>query len=143
MEELDDIRFTLPSLNHPGGIGKQAFFAGLCPGELSDQATFSHDQGPVAHTQDLWQFRGNEENTDPSVGQVTYGVVDLDLCGHVHPTGRLIQDEHLGLGKKPLGQSYFLLIPPTKRPNQPSELGRADIQPLHLGPYLGVLLPAV
>src|SRR5215469_516042 len=69
--------------------------------EFADEPAFVHDIDAVAHAKKLGHLRRNHDDALTRRNRLIDDAVNFVLRTHVDAAGRLIQDEHIGLGKQP------------------------------------------
>ena len=89
---------------HDGLLG------GLGPGELGGEAAFAEDEDPVGDGQELGQLAGGHDDGHPVLDEAADQGVDLGLGADVDASGRLVEEEELGVDQEPAGDDALLLV---------------------------------
>src|SRR2546421_3743918 len=91
---------------HPDDV----LLGGLGGGQLAGHRATAHDDHAVGEAEDLGQVRGDDDHGEPFGGEVADDGIDLALRADVDALGRLVEEQHLGLGGEPPGQQHLLLV---------------------------------
>lgn len=110
------------------GGGQHAFLRQALDGEIARDAAGIHDQHAIAHAEDLGQFRRHHDDGHAAIGQVEDHLVDVVLGADVHAARRFVQDQHLGVLQRHLGQYHFLLVAAGKAGHRQARAGGLDAQ---------------
>ena len=78
--------------------------------ELAGNAAAPQHQDPVGQTEQLGEVGGDDDDPEPLAGQVADHLVELALGADIDALGRLVEDQHLGLGEQPAGEQHLLLV---------------------------------
>src|SRR5699024_10302210 len=70
----------------------------------------AHNDYAVAHAEDLRHFGGYHDNALALLDKAVHDVVNLDLCADVDTTGRLVENEDIGIRVDPLTDNNLLLV---------------------------------
>src|ERR1700739_4979133 len=129
---------TTLSLRRPASAGRKfhdGFLAGVLAREFRDDGALAHDQDPVAHAENLRQFRGYDDDSHALRGQPIEQLVDLSLGADGDAPRRFVQDENLWARVEPSSQNDLLLIAAAQRPDHGVDAGRLDagLRDLFLG----------
>ena len=99
---------TLPragdDVDHRGGRGVGPDL------DLVDLAAVLQDDHPVAESDDLVDLRRDVHDGDAAVAEGDDRGLDLGLGADVDAAGRLVEDEHVGLGRQPAAEQHLLLV---------------------------------
>jgi hypothetical protein len=109
--------------------------------ELGDEASFAHDEHPVAHPQDLQQLRGDEQDRETLRRELRDRPVHVRLRSDVDPVRRLVEDQDLRLGGEPLREDDLLLVAAGEAADDLRRRRRLDPQLVHEPLREGALTP--
>ncbi len=95
-----------------------------------DHAALAHDDDAVAHAEDFGQFGRDHDDREALGDQFGHEVVHGGLGADVDALGRLVEDDHLGLGRQPFGDHHLLLVAARQRADVLAQRGGAQVEPL-------------
>ena len=110
--------------------------------QLAVDLAVLHDQDAVAHTDELHDLLGDDEDRLVLVAHLGQQLVDVGLDADVDTTGRGVEQQDVGLLAQPAGQNDLLLVTAGQRRDvlvDADHLGGHDVRVL-LGERLEVLL---
>ena len=84
-------------------------------GQLARDGALAHDEHAVGQPEDLGQVGRHDDHAEPLRGEVADDLVDLGLGADVDALGRLVEHQHLGLGRQPAGEQDLLLVAARQR----------------------------
>src|SRR2546430_677473 len=96
-------------------------------GQLAGDRALAHDDHAVGETENFGQVRRHHDHREPVGREVADDRVDLALRADVDALGRLVEQQHLGLGGEPPGEQHLLLVAAGQRGHR--LLPRAGPQP--------------
>ena len=70
----------------------------------------AHHQHAVADADDLRQLARDHDDADAVAGELVDEAVDFGLGADIDAAGRLVEDQHLGLGLEQAREQHLLLI---------------------------------
>ena len=105
--------------------------------ELGHDAALAHHDDPVRRGQGLTDLGGHVEDGQSTLGLAEEQREDLTLRADVDPAGRLVEQDHLGIGEQHLADHDLLLVAAGQRGDQRL---RACCLHLHVGDHLADLL---
>ena len=91
------------------------FFGRLGAFELPLDVSFAHDQDAIGQREHFRQIARRHQAAGAARRFATDDFVDLELRPDVHPFGRLVEEQHLRLGRQPLGDNDLLLVAAAER----------------------------
>src|SRR5262252_2104061 len=129
------LKITLPpgsSRRRSDGQVQHVVFAELRPFELAADAALVHHRDAVAHADHLFHVGRDHQDRDAGVGQRAQQAVDLALAADVDAAGRLVEDDHPGFHRQPLGQRHLLLVATRQHARGGAHRRRAEAQAVFL-----------
>src|SRR5262245_62156780 len=101
----------------------------LCALEHRHGAAARHHDRPVGDLHDLLVVGGRDQDPDPIGAQLADRAIDLLPGANVDTTGRLDEQERVGVPFEPAAEDHLLLVPARERPDRLSRVvPRADRQ---------------
>ena len=113
-----DRRHAAASAIWPVAARMTALLVGLGPRELAGQPALVHDEHAVGHAEHLGQLARDHQHRDAAPGELGEQPVDLGLRADVDAARRLVDDQHLRLGREPLREHDLLLVAAREEPDR-------------------------
>src|SRR5215218_5918909 len=99
--------------------------------EQSHHGAVSQCDHAIAALRDLFQLRGDEDDTQSLRREIVHELLYLRLGSHVDAAGRLVQYKNLGVHAHPAGQKHFLLVAARELPDRLVWARSLDAEALH------------
>src|SRR5579883_896777 len=114
------------------GQSDQLFFRCIAAGKFAGDRAVAHNEDAVAHAEDFWQFRRDQEDRQALLSEAIDRSVHLCFGDNIDSSRRLIENQNFGFRHQRSAYDHFLLVPAGERADLLALRSGADEQLLKI-----------